>query len=256
MDAAASQGNGVIPVGWDILAAACAAVAVGALIQSVAGYGLGLLSGPMLAALDPVLVPAPVLLVTVVLGLFIMLRERGAVAWRQVGMATLGRLSGAIGAAALLASVNLALFYVVFGIMVLAGVGLSVAGWRARLNDRNLVAAGIGSGIMGTFASIGAPPILLLYQGADMVRARGTLAVFFGCGALMSVAALAGFGQVARDDFVLAGLLLPSIVVGFALAGPVSRAVDRRVLRWFALGASTLVAVYLVVRGVLTLVSS
>jgi len=58
----------MIPLGWDVLAAACAAVAIGALIQSVAGFGLGLLSGPALAALDPVLVPAPVLIVTVVLG--------------------------------------------------------------------------------------------------------------------------------------------------------------------------------------------
>ena len=238
------------------MAAACAAVAVGALIQSVAGYGLGLLSGPVLAALDPQLVPAPVLLVTVVLGLFIMTRDRGKVAWREVGTATLGRLVGAIGAAALLASVDLALFYVVFGVMVLAGVGLSAAGWRARLNDRNLVAAGIGSGVMGTFASIGAPPILLLYQGADLARARGTLAVFFGCGALMSVLALAGFGQVGESDIVLAGVLLPSIVVGFVFAGPVSRMVDRRLLRWFALGTSTLVAIYLIARGIAALVSS
>lgn len=238
------------------MAAACLAVAIGATIQSVAGFGLGLLSGPALAALDPQLVPAPVLLVTVVLGVFVMLRDRGAVAWNEVGTATAGRLVGSIGAAALLASVNLALFYVVFGMMVMVGVGLSVAGRRARMTARNLMLAGIGSGVMGTFASIGAPPILLVYQGADMARARGTLAVFFGCGALMSVLALAAFGRVSAEDFKLAGILLPSVVVGFFLARPVSRHVDRGHLRWFALAVSTAVAVYLVVRGVLELSGS
>lgn len=245
-----------MPLGWDVIAAACAAVAVGALIQSVAGFGLGLLSGPLLAALDPLLVPAPVLLVTVVLGLVIMLRDRGKVAWREVGLATFGRLVGSIAAAALLASVDLALFYIVFGAMVLAGVGLAAAGWRAALSGRNLVAAGVGSGVMGTFASIGAPPILLLYQGADLERARGTLAVFFGCGALMSVLALAGFGEVGRTDLLLAVVLLPSIFVGFALARPVSRLVDRRLLRRFALATSTIVAAYLIARGVVALSSS
>jgi uncharacterized protein len=246
----------VLPVGWDILAAACAAVAVGALIQSVAGFGLGLLSGPVLAALDPVLVPAPVLLVTVGLGLIIMVRDRGRVAWREVGIATVGRLAGSIAAAALLASVDLALFYLVFGAMVLIGVGLSAAGWRARLSGRNLIAAGIGSGVMGTFASIGAPPILLLYQGSDIERARGTLAVFFGCGALMSVLALAGFGEVGEADLLLALVLLPSIVIGFALARPASYLVDRRLLRWFALATSALVAIYLIVRGIAAVASS
>lgn len=242
-------------ISWDVAAAACLAVAVGALIQSVAGFGLGLLSGPALAALDPQLVPAPVLLVTVALGVFVMIRDRGAVAWREVGAATIGRLFGAVGAAALLASVNLALFYVVFGVMVMVGIGLSVAGRRARLTVRNLVLAGAGSGVMGTFASIGAPPILLVYQGADMERAKGTLAVFFGCGALMSVLALAGFGRVTLTDISLAGMLLPSVVIGFFLARPVGRHVDRRQLRVFALTISAAVAVYLVVRGIIELAS-
>ncbi|MEZ5666705.1 MAG: sulfite exporter TauE/SafE family protein [Alphaproteobacteria bacterium] len=240
----------MLGLGLDVAAAACLAVAIGALIQSVAGFGLGLLSGPALAALDPRLVPAPVLLVTVALGLFVILRERGAVAWREVGLATGGRLAGSLAAAAVLASVNLALFYVVFGAMVLIGVGLSVAGLHGRLNARNLVLAGVGSGVMGTFASIGAPPVLLLYQGADLLRARGTLAVFFGCGAAMSLVALAAFERVGEADLAYAAMLLPAVGLGFALAPAVGRRVDNRLLRWFALAVSTAVAVYLVVRGI------
>lgn len=254
--ATCARAEAMIPLGWDVLAAACAAVALGALIQSVAGFGLGLLSGPALAALDPLLVPAPVLIVTVALGIFIMVRDRGAVAWPEIGFATFGRLIGAIAAAALLASVNLDLFYILFGLMVLAGVALSVAGRRARLCARNLILAGVGSGVMGTFASIGAPPILLLYQGADLERARGTLAVFFGCGALMSLAALAAFDRVGQGDIALAGVLLPAVMLGFALAKPASRLVNRRRLGWFALAVSGAVAIYLVARGVSGLVSA
>lgn len=243
----------MITIAWEALALASVAIAIGALTQSVAGFGLGLMSGPALAALDAQLVPAPVLLVTVVLGIFVIIRERGAIAWREVATATTGRFAGSLAAAAVLASVNLALFYIVFALMVLIGVGLSVAGLRARLNTRNLLIAGIGSGVMGTFASIGAPPILLVYQGADLERARGTLAVFFGCGALMSVVALGLFGRLGTSDFVLAGILLPSVVVGFLLAKPVSRWVNRHMLRRFALTASTAVAGYLLIRGVLEL---
>ena len=53
-------------------------------------------------------------------------RERGALAWREIGFATFGRLVGGVAAAGLLASVNLDLFYILFGLMVLIGVALSV----------------------------------------------------------------------------------------------------------------------------------
>ena len=242
-------------LGWDIAAAACVAVALGALVQSIAGFGLGLLSGPALAALDPQLVPAPVLLVTIVLGLLIIARDHKAVVWHEVGFVTFGRLLGAIAAATLLASINIAVFYVVFGLMVLVGVCLSAVGLRGRLNRRNLIAAGVGSGVMGTFASIGAPPILLVYQGADLVRARSTLAVMFGSGALMSVLALAAFDQVSWADLAIAGILLPPVGVGFALAPYVGKKIESRALRLFALVISTGIAVYLVLRGIWGLAS-
>ncbi len=243
----------LIPIGWPILVGAFCATALGAMIQSIAGFGLGLLAGPTLAALDPALVPAPVLIVTFALGCIIVVRDWGRIAWQEVGLLTGGRWLGALPAAALVAYVNLTLFYIIFGIMVLVGVALSLAGRTARFTNRNLLLAGVGSGVMGTFASIGAPPILMVYQQSRTEQARGTLAVVFGIGGLLSVLALTIFGEVGAADLVLAAILLPAVVVGFALARPVGRMLAASSLRWFAIGASTLAAFYLIGRGLMQL---
>jgi len=42
--------------------------------------------------------------------------------------------------------------------------------------------AGSGAGFLGTIAGVHGPPIVLLYQGLDPDRVRGTILIFTGTG--------------------------------------------------------------------------
>jgi hypothetical protein len=51
------------------LLAACAAVTIGSTVQGSVGLGLGLVAAPILALIDPMLIPGPILLCGLVLTL-------------------------------------------------------------------------------------------------------------------------------------------------------------------------------------------
>ncbi len=77
------------------------------------------------------------------------------VRWNEVGLCTAGRVFGVAAAMALLAMLSAdQSFNLVFGSMIVAAVGLSVAGWRLPFTRANLVAMGGVSGVMGTITSV------------------------------------------------------------------------------------------------------
>src|SRR5689334_14532893 len=78
---------------WGI-AAAGLVVALGGLLQGLIGFGLSLIAVPLIALLDPALLPVPVLMVAIAHASMSLAREFGHVDWRGVGWAMLGRLPG------------------------------------------------------------------------------------------------------------------------------------------------------------------
>jgi hypothetical protein len=194
-------------------------VAVGALIQAALGFGYALVAAPVLAVIAPQLVPGPVLLSACVLSAGIAARELRHVDARGVGWALLGRVPGAWLGATALALAPRSAFELTFGAIVLAAVWMSVAAPRVDRSSQTLVIAGIVSGVMGTIAAIGGPPIALVYQHEHGPRLRATLSAYFTLGSVVSLAALASAGQFETRQLLSAALMLPPIAVGFACAG-------------------------------------
>lgn len=228
-----------------------AAVLVGAIVQGAAGFGLGLLAAPVVTLADPGLVPVALLVVTAALPLMTVGREIAYVDWRGVGWAMVGRLPGtAVGAWALLV-LPVAAIGVAVSLAVLLAVGASVVAWRPSPTPRALVLGGFLSGVSGTATSIGGPPVALLYQGSPGPQVRATLGAFFFVGIVVSVGVLAATGQVERGDVLAGVLLLPAMLVGFALSGPLRAVVDRGRTRPVVLGLAGASAMVLLVRSLL-----
>jgi uncharacterized protein len=226
-------------------------VAVGALVQGTVGFGLALVAAPLLAMLDPALVPVPLLVITAVHPLLTLRREHGDTDWAGVGWALAGRLPG-IGLGVLAVAVlPPRAFAVAVGVTVLVCAVLSVVSWRPRPTPRALLVAGLVSGAGGTASSIGGPPVALLYAGANGPRVRSTLAAYFSAGTLLSLAALALAGQVTGPALGAGALLLAPMLAGFALSGPARRLLDRGWVRPAVVGLAAAGAVALLVRAAL-----
>ena len=194
---------------WLPVLAANAAVAFGAAVQGAVGFGMALVAAPLLVLIRPELVPGPLLINGLALTLLVARRERDSIDLFGVKWALVGRVPGVALGALALASVPADAMSLLVGLAVLAGVALGLARVKLSPSPRILLGAGLLSGVFGTIASIGGPPLALVYQHEPGPRLRGTLAGYFIVGALMSLAALIPIGRYGASELTWTLLLLP-----------------------------------------------
>ncbi len=229
-------------------AAIAGLIFIAALLQGVSGLGFAMVSAPIAVLYFPELVPGPLLLLGAGLALLGALREFRFIHWSSVGVLMSGRVIGNIAAVATLSVMPGTLFSVVFALLILAGVGLSYAGWRIEPTVPNMVAAGVASGLMGTITSSGAPPYAIVMQHVAPDRMRATLASVFFAGALLSLVMLTFVGHFTVRQFWMGVILLPVMTVGFLASNPLNRLAPRDALRRFLLGLSAAGALLILVR--------
>jgi uncharacterized membrane protein YfcA len=221
------------------------AIFAGACAQGSMGFGLGMIAAPFLAMIEPSLIPAPVLIVAMGLAALVAWRERASLDARGLKWAIAGRVPGsALGTYAVVVLPEQTLL-VVFAVLILAGVGLSVAGWRVEPTPTTQAGAGALSGFMGSITSVGGPPMALLYQRRSGAELRATLSLFFLFGTTLSVTLLAVAGKLHGRDVGRAGILLGPMVAGFLVARWLAPRLDagllRPVLLWVSGAAATVV---------------
>jgi hypothetical protein len=226
-------------LGW---AVALAIVAVGACAQGALGFGLGLVSAPVLALVHDEFVPGPLLMVAFVLTTLVARRERGRLDWRGVKWAVVGRVPGSLLGVAAVVTLPERLLVVVFAALVLTGVVLSAGGWRVEPTPVALFVAGGASGLMGSITSIGGPPMALVYQRRSGPELRATLALFFVFGSVLSIVLLSIAGEIGLRDVGAAAALAPAMLAGYWASRPLGRWLDRGYMRpallLFSAGAS------------------
>jgi uncharacterized membrane protein YfcA len=219
-----------------------------ACLQASSGFGMGMLAAPVIAIIDPALLPATLILLALLVTVMVTVRERQSLDLRGTGWALAGRLPGSIVGAWLVAvSSKEGLAWVVVAV-VLTGLVLAGRGWAPRPRRVNLIAAGAASGIMGTATSIGGPPMALVWQGHEGPRLRGTMSAFFMVGSIISMTMLWLAGAVTSHMLVLALWMVPAVIAGYAASRYVNRFLNPRRLRALALGASALGSVLLILQ--------
>jgi uncharacterized membrane protein YfcA len=226
-------------------------VLVGAVVQGCVGLGLGLVAAPVMALVDPTLVPATILLVTSALPVLTAVRELDDVDWSGLRFALGGRLPGVVLGSWIVVTQPPRTTAVVVAVVVLGAVVLSATSWEARPTPRSLLVAGVVSGVSGTATSIGGPPVAMLYQRASGSTLRSTMGMYFLVGNVLSVTALAVAGEIGQRELLRALALLPFLLAGFWISGPLRGRVDGGRLRVAVLVVSAAGAVVLLVRTLL-----
>jgi uncharacterized protein len=230
-------------------ALAVAIVGVGSAVQGSIGFGLALLTAPLLEWVDPRLVPGPLILAVTVLLALTAHRERHAIDARGLGWILLGRVPGTVVGALALTGLTARALTVSLGLLVLIGVGISLLSLRLERTPRMLSFAGLVSGMMGTTAALGGPAVAILYQHERGEMVRSTLATYFLIGAFMSLGALYFIGRLGRAEVELGVALLPGIVGGFLLSRGAGAWLDRGRTRTAVLLLSGLAGLASVIRG-------
>jgi uncharacterized membrane protein YfcA len=227
-----------IPISLFDVGVAIAISALGAATQASIGFGFALIAAPLLLLLHPDFVPGPLLATTLLLTFLMAYRERRAIDFHGVALALIGRASTTLPAALLVAALPRANFDTLFAGLIFLAVGFSIRLPRLEPTRALTISAGALSGVMGTVAAIGGPPMALLYQHAEGPRIRSSLSAFFLVGSALSLAALAAVGRFGAHELGLASILAPGVVLGFVASRLVSPWLDRGHMRALVLALS------------------
>lgn len=226
----------------------CVVVAVGALLQVAIGFGLGMIAAPVLALVEPSLVPIVNLVLACVVTSVVLVQDGAHLDLRGTGWALAGRVPGTIAGVALVAVMNTKALALLVVAMVTFGVVASLSGFRPRPTRTAVAVAGAVSGMMGTSTSIGGPPMAMVWQKFAGPRLRSTMGAFFLVGSALSLGLLAVSGEVDLHNLRYALFLTPAAVLGIVLARPIGKYLDVRRTRNAAMGLAVTGAAILLVQ--------
>jgi uncharacterized membrane protein YfcA len=239
-------------VDWGAIAAGVLAnltVAFGAAAQAAVGMGLNLFAVPLLALVNPVYVPGPVLVHSLLISVLASYRLRAHIDWSELAMSVGGLLAGTAIAAALLLQVSSEQLPRMFGALVIIAVVIAAAGIRVRITPPVVLAASAAAGAMGTIAGMHGPPVALVYQHESPARIRSALLPFFVFANGLSIVALALVGMFGWPEIHATVSLLPGLGVGFWASPWLIRVMTASAIRTSILLISGLSGLALVFKG-------
>ncbi len=206
----------------DVILAAMV-VFLGGFVQTSIGFGLAVVSAPLLFLIDPSYVPAPITIATTVNCLFVLFYFRQNLSIKQLIPAFIWRVPGSLCGAALLWLINEKFLALMIAFLIGAAVLVNYLRIPLALSQRNLGLAGFFSGLMGTSTSIGGPPMAILMQGQPPNTIRSQLSAFFLFSCFVSLVVLMATGHLDANEWKLGFLLMPSTLLGSWLGAVLSQ---------------------------------
>lgn len=235
------------------LALASLIVFLGALTQSLIGFGLAVVASPLLYIVDPQLVPAPVIAMGFSIALLTLVRERGHLEFNGLQYALIGRVPGGFIGASLLLFAPQPILGLSIAAIVTVAVILSLYKFSLPVNKKTLFGAGVVSGIFGNIAAIGGPPMAILLAGKDASQFRAALSAFFIFSSMIALCILAVTGLLEIKHLWLSLMLLPSVILGYLVAGKVVGRIDKHKTKMATLVLCAISALVLTVKSVIEL---
>jgi uncharacterized protein len=232
-----------------VFVVAAVATLVGATIQGAIGFGMNLVTVPVLALLVPESLPVSVIVLGLPISITMFLFERASVDREGILWIFVGRLPATVVGAAVVAAVSTTTLQAIVGILLLAMVAASAAMPPIPVDRRTQTAAGAVAGLTGTTAGIGGPPLALLYQRYGGPTIRSTLAASFLFGTIVSLGALSASGSVAVDQLAFGAGLSPFVIAGVLVGRRAHALLDRGWMRPAVLTFACLSAVVVLVEA-------
>ncbi len=226
-------------------------VAFAAAVQGTVGIGFNILAVPIMSLINPLLAPVPQLVMSLPQTAGAAVRERGEVDRTGVFWILIGRLPGAAIGIWLLAVATDRLLDVLIGMLVLTAVFILASGVHLRRTAPVEFGTWVFAGVSSYVATIGGPPVALLYSRAEGATVRATLGVVFFVGTSITMVARILAGDITSGEVAVGLGLLPAVGVGFLLSSWLKERTTTAGLRRSIFVLSSLAATALLLRAAL-----
>ena len=225
---------------WELLAALLAALMAG-VVTGTTGFGLALISTPILLF---VYEPKTVIFLTAVFSVFIntaVVLDSWREAHRRLALALLvPACVGIIAGAEVLRVVDPTYIRLAVGAVVVFSALLLVRDIRLPGADTRWgpVVAGSASGALSTSTGLAGPPIVLLLASCNLPKHqfRGTSAFYFLFMSVVTLIILAVRGLVDAEELPLAAALVPAGMVGKVIGTAFLKGISEAAFRALSLG--------------------
>ena len=231
-----------------LLVANCVAV-LASMVQTSTGMGFAMIAAPLLALISFEYVPGPMLLTNLFLSLLMLGDGRANVVQREVAFLLPTILIGTVIGAAIVMLVPTETLGILFALLILLAVAITVFSKALALTARNLAICGVAVGIMGTATGIPGAPLVVLYQNERIEKTRPTMALVFTFSYVSSLIALSFAGAFSVSLAVLGLLMLPGLILGYAIGKRVRGYMTRAMGRFLMLSIASTGAVMLLLKS-------
>lgn len=230
---------------------AVAVIIFGSVVQGTIGFGLGLLSAPFIAIAIPDAIPVVLVMVAWPIGGVTAMREHHALDHFALRWMLVGAVPGTLIGLWIIHLASASTLGVIVGITTLLGVLATIVSPPIPVTRTSACTAGLIGNITGTAASVGGPPVALLFQHHRGPIVRSTLGAYFAISATLSVVGYGVTGTITEDKLWLVLALLPAMLFGAWLSKHFHGLVDAGWLRPSVLVLSSIAGVIAILRGVL-----
>ncbi|MDC2889725.1 sulfite exporter TauE/SafE family protein [Psychrosphaera algicola] len=214
--------------------------------RALVGFGLGLLSAPLVFLIDPELVLGPMILLALLNTVILSLKFKDKIDVSQTKLSLIGGTFGVFFAAIFIGLISIEQYQKIFGFLVLLAVSLSVLGIKPKVNYVSSLVASFVSGVMGTITSAGGAPMGLLYQSEEKSTVKANLSIFFVYLNAIAIIALLLAGKASTQDFIHFLQLAPAILIGICLSNFINNLINPKLMRILVLLVATISGMLLI----------
>lgn len=217
----------------------CVAVLFASFIQTLAGFGFGLLAMPLMTmAISPQRAVVVSSLIAVGITTWQAWAMRSdmdrALARRLIVPAYVGMPLGLLA----LSTLGDDVLRIALGVAVLLAVVALASGVALPAGRVTVIGAGFLSGVLNTSLSTNGPPLVFALQARrlDPAQFRATMAAVFAFSNVFAMVLFISSGKVTRAGLLTAAFAAPAMAVGQVVGWPIRRHVHGRRFRWLVLG--------------------
>ena len=196
---------------------AAAALFVGAWVQTAIGFGLAIVSAPIIVFVSPLWVPVVLTVSALCLSAINAWNQRAHLHTSAMVVPMVTRIPGTILGVWLLSQISLQLLQIIVSITVLFAVVVTYWSPRYPANRFNLGIAGAISGLTGATTSIGGPPMAIVMQHGDPRETRANLSLYFTYSCILSLIGYHWIGILHTELIVESLSFLPVMLLGYVI---------------------------------------
>ena len=219
-------------------------------LQMATGVSVGMIIVPFLAMISYALIPAPIVLASLVLTSLMAYKGKQHIDTKNLSQIGAGMLLGIFVSIILLVNIAFEHLGLVYGVFILASVLISIKVKSFTLSPSINYIGGFVSGVMGATALSGGHVLALLFRNHKLESIKATLSFVY---TIFSIVLLIVFyinDKFTFDDAILGIYMMPGFLIGYLISPYFVKYFNKEYTKVAVLIMATIGAVILIIKSI------